>query len=63
MKKDPKKFDWNTVGLDFGNWEEEKLWAVELPDWSYSKIAPVIVIGACIFAFFRTECRRHVEVR
>ncbi len=31
MKKDPKKFDWNTVGLDFGNWEEEKLWAVDLP--------------------------------
>ena len=31
MKLDPKKFDWNTVGLDFGNWEEEKLWAVDLP--------------------------------
>jgi len=31
MKKDPKKFDWNTVGLDFGNWEEELLWAVDLP--------------------------------
>ncbi len=31
MKQDPKEFDWNTVGLDFGNWEEEKLWAVDLP--------------------------------
>jgi len=29
--KDPKKFDWNTVGLDFGNWEEEKIWALDLP--------------------------------
>jgi len=24
-------FDWNSVGLDFGNWEEEKIWALELP--------------------------------
>ena len=24
-------FDWNTVGLDFGNWEEEKIWALQLP--------------------------------
>ena len=24
-------FDWNSVGLDFGNWEEEKLWALDLP--------------------------------
>lgn len=31
MKNDPKKFDWNSVGLDFGNWEEEKLWALPLP--------------------------------
>lgn len=31
IEKDPKKFDWSTVGLDFGNWEEEKLWALELP--------------------------------
>ncbi len=26
-----KAFDWNTVGLDFGNWEEEKIWALDLP--------------------------------
>jgi len=31
MKTDPKKFDWNSVGLDFGNWEEEKLWALDIP--------------------------------
>ncbi len=31
MRLDPKKFDWNEVGLDFGNWEEEKLWALPLP--------------------------------
>ena len=31
MKNDPKKFDWNTVGLDFGNWEDEKLWALNIP--------------------------------
>jgi hypothetical protein len=31
MKNDPKKFDWNYVGLDFENWEEEKLWALDLP--------------------------------
>lgn len=24
-------FDWNSVGLDFGNWEEEKIWALDLP--------------------------------
>ncbi len=24
-------FDWNSVGLDFGNWEEEKVWALDLP--------------------------------
>lgn len=29
--KDPREFDWETVGLDFGNWEEEKIWALELP--------------------------------
>lgn len=29
--KDPKQFDWNSVGLDFGNWEEEKIWALDLP--------------------------------
>jgi len=28
---DPKKFDWNCVGLDFGNWEEEKIWALDIP--------------------------------
>ncbi|HBK33982.1 TPA: hypothetical protein DEP34_02050 [Candidatus Uhrbacteria bacterium] len=26
-----KKFDWDRVGLDFGNWEEEKIWALDLP--------------------------------
>ena len=31
MKTNPKKFDWNSVGLDFGNWEEEKLWALVIP--------------------------------
>ncbi len=31
MNTDPKKFDWNSVGLDFGNWEEEKIWALDLP--------------------------------
>lgn len=24
-------FDWNSVGLDFGNWEEEKIWSLDLP--------------------------------
>lgn len=24
-------FDWNSVGLDFGNWEEEKIWSLQLP--------------------------------
>jgi hypothetical protein len=28
---DPHKYDWSSVGLDFGNWEVEKLWALELP--------------------------------
>ncbi len=27
----PRDFDWNSIGLDFGNWEEEKIWALELP--------------------------------
>lgn len=31
LEKDPKKFDWDYVGLDFGNWEEEKLWALDIP--------------------------------
>ncbi|MFH1187338.1 MAG: hypothetical protein V1688_00590 [bacterium] len=26
-----KKFKWDNIGLDFGNWEEEKIWALELP--------------------------------
>jgi hypothetical protein len=29
--KDPKDFNWDSVGLDFGNWEEEKIWALDLP--------------------------------
>lgn len=28
MKKNKENFDWNSVGLDFGNWEEEKIWEV-----------------------------------
>lgn len=24
-------FDWSTVGLNFGNWDEEKIWALDLP--------------------------------
>ena len=28
---DPKQFDWSFVGLDFGNWEEDKIWALDLP--------------------------------
>lgn len=31
MNTDPKKFDWNIVGLDFGNWEDEKIWALDMP--------------------------------
>ena len=31
IKKNPKDFDWSTIGLDFGNWEEEKIWALDLP--------------------------------
>lgn len=26
-----KSYNWNSVGLDFGNWEEEKIWALQLP--------------------------------
>lgn len=26
-----KKFNWRSVGFDFGNWEEEKIWALKLP--------------------------------
>jgi hypothetical protein len=29
--EEAKKFDWTTVGLDFGNWSDEKLWALDLP--------------------------------
>ncbi len=40
MNIDPKKFDWNLVGLDFGNWEEEKIWALDIPvsDMSVSEL-------------------------
>jgi len=31
MKKDPKQFDWSSVGLDFGNWEDESVWALDIP--------------------------------
>ncbi len=27
----PQDYNWNSVGLDFGNWDDEKLWALELP--------------------------------
>lgn len=26
-----KKFNWQNIGFDFGNWEEEKIWALKLP--------------------------------
>ena len=26
-----KQYDWNSVGLDFGNWDEDKIWALNLP--------------------------------
>jgi hypothetical protein len=25
-----KKFNWQSIGFDFGNWEEEKIWALKL---------------------------------
>ncbi|HBU06722.1 MAG TPA: hypothetical protein DEB09_01435 [Candidatus Magasanikbacteria bacterium] len=31
MTVSAKKFDWDNVGLDFGNWDEEKIWALDLP--------------------------------
>lgn len=31
LHKDPREYDWSSVGLDFGNWEDEKLWSLELP--------------------------------
>lgn len=26
-----RNFDWSTVGLDFGNWDEDKIWNLDLP--------------------------------
>lgn len=26
-----KHFNWKAIGFDFGNWEEEKIWALDLP--------------------------------
>ena len=26
-----KKFGWDSVGLDFGNWDDEKLWVLNVP--------------------------------
>lgn len=26
-----KNYNWDSVNLDFGNWEEEKIWALQLP--------------------------------
>jgi hypothetical protein len=31
MNEQTKKYDWGSVGLDFGNWEEEKIWTLGLP--------------------------------
>lgn len=31
MEESEKKFDWDSVGLDFGCRDDEKLWALELP--------------------------------
>ncbi len=31
MENYKKTFDWDSLGLDFGNWQDEKLWALELP--------------------------------
>ncbi len=28
---DQKNFNWGIVGLDFGNWSEQKVWALNLP--------------------------------
>ncbi|MEK7627988.1 MAG: hypothetical protein AAB421_01055 [Patescibacteria group bacterium] len=32
MRKNPQEFDWGTVGLNFGNWDEKKIWALNIPE-------------------------------
>ncbi|OGH94285.1 MAG: hypothetical protein A2538_01845 [Candidatus Magasanikbacteria bacterium RIFOXYD2_FULL_41_14] len=27
-----KKYDWQSVGFDFGNWDEAKIWVLDLPE-------------------------------
>jgi len=31
QNRNPRDFKWDSIGLDFGNWEEEKIWALDLP--------------------------------
>lgn len=31
MKNKYKYFDWKSVGFNFGNWEEELVWALDIP--------------------------------
>jgi len=31
MNNKYKNFDWHSVGLNFGNWEESKIWELNLP--------------------------------
>ena len=30
-KKEEPAFDWDSVGMDFGDWDEKKVWALEEP--------------------------------
>ncbi len=31
MNNKYKNFDWQSIGFDFGNWEEELIWSLDLP--------------------------------
>ncbi len=31
MRNKYKHFDWHSVGFNFGNWEEELIWALDMP--------------------------------
>lgn len=31
MAASAKNFDWKSLGFDFGNWEDKKLWSLDLP--------------------------------
>jgi len=31
MNNKYKNFDWQSIGFNFGNWEEELIWALDLP--------------------------------